>query len=182
MDPLAHLFLPLLVAYAVRPDLFARPQHFVIAVFALVPDFDKFLGMQALLHSLPSLSLVTLVVLAVGRHRREWWVYALLAVGFLWSHILLDLLDGNPVPWLWPFVRQGYGIHFPMRIAFGEGLLGFRLEGLPVAIHTGVPRKGHQTFGLVNGFGVASMLAFLVAFVGRRWWSDRAFDAPDAED
>lgn len=168
MDPLAHVFLPLLVCYAVRPDLFERPVHFAVAGFALVPDLDKLLGMQALLHSLPSLSLVTLAVLAVGRYRREWWVYALLAVGFLWSHILLDLLGGNAVPWLWPFVRQGYGVSFPMRIAFGEGLLGFRLEGMPVALRTGVPRTGHQTFGLVNGFGVASLLAFLAVYVGRR--------------
>lgn len=169
MDPLAHVFLPLLVSYAVRPGLFSKPRHFALAGFGLLPDFDKFLGRQALLHSLPTLLALTLVVLAVGRYRKGWRVYALLAVGFLWSHILLDLLGGNAVPWLYPLVRQGFGVHFPMRIAFGEGVLGVRLEGWPVAIHTGVPREGHNTFPLFNGYGVASMLAFLAVYAGRLW-------------
>lgn len=171
MDPLAHVFLPLVVCYAVRPDLFSRPRHFALAGFGLLPDFDKFLGMQALLHSLPTLLALTLAVLAVGRYRDEWWVYAVLAVGFLWSHILLDLLDGNVVPWFYPLLRQGYGVHFPMRIAFGEGLLGARLEGWPVAVHTGVPREGHQTFPLFNGYGVGAALAFLAVYAGRHRWS-----------
>lgn len=168
MDPLTHVFLPLAVCYAVRPDLFERPSHWALALLGLLPDLDKLFGLQGLLHSLPTLVPLTLAILAVGRYRRSRWVHAVLAAAFLWSHVLLDLLQGNPIPWLYPFVTTGYGIDFPMQIAFGEGLLGVRLVGPPVSVHTGLPREGYGTFGLLDGYGVASTLAFLAIYVARR--------------
>lgn len=50
MDILAHLFLPITVAYTVRPDLFPSPWYFDLTIFAVLPDFDKLLGIPGLLH------------------------------------------------------------------------------------------------------------------------------------
>jgi hypothetical protein len=43
---------PITVAYAVQPDLFPSPWYFALAVFAVLPDFDKLLGTPGLLHSI----------------------------------------------------------------------------------------------------------------------------------
>lgn len=170
MDPLAHVFLPLLVAYAARPELFAARWPLALAGFGVLPDADKFLGLQGLGHSLVTVLPVALVVVAAEYAIRKRLdvdrrpVYALLASAFLLSHLALDVLDGGPVPLLFPVVTQGLGLVFPATVTFGQGLLGVVVEGPLVALHSTAPRVGHQTFGFFQGAGVASLLAFLVAY------------------
>lgn len=164
MDPLTHVFLPLLVTYAARPDLFADRWPLALGGLGLLPDADKFLGMQGLFHSLvPLVPLVAAVALAerrlTGRYR-----YAALAGAFVGSHLVLDLLDGGPVPLFFPFVKSGAGLVFPATVAFGQGPLGVAVDGPLVALRHGAPRVGHQSFGFLTGFGVASALAFIVVY------------------
>ncbi|HET7323898.1 MAG TPA: hypothetical protein VFJ06_06170 [Halococcus sp.] len=52
MDALTHLFLPLTVAYILFPDRFADPRAFALGVFGLLPDADKYFGIQGVFHSL----------------------------------------------------------------------------------------------------------------------------------
>ncbi|WP_336000337.1 metal-dependent hydrolase [Halorientalis halophila] len=168
MDFLTHLTLPLTVAYVIRRDLFPSPPYLLLGGFGLLSDFDKFLGMPGLLHSAVSLAGISLVVGGAERQFRGEMEYSLLIVCLIWSHLLLDLVDGGPVPLLYPFVESGIGLQYPVRTVFGEGLLGLRFEGSPVSLRTATPRPGHNTYGFVKGGGVASALAFLAVYLGLR--------------
>lgn len=170
MDPLAHVFLPLLVVYAVRPGLFERPWPFGLAGFGLLPDADKFLGLQGLGHSLVTLVPLGVLVWAGARYVDvdEAESYAVVGLFFIASHIVLDTLDGGPTPLLYPFVHQGVGVVYPATVAFGEGWVGFVVRGPVIAFRTVAPRSGYQSFGFLNGFGLASALAFLSVVLGRR--------------
>lgn len=178
MDPLTHVFLPLTVAYAVRPDLFPDPHHLALAGFGLVPDLDKFLGMQGLFHALPALVPLSAVVLAGERRLRGGTTYAWLAVAFLASHLILDLLDGGPVPLLYPFVETGTGLFFPATVTFGQGPVGVVVDGPLVSLRNTAPRTGHGSFGLLTGYGFASVLAFLAVWDGRTGRAGEEVEAP----
>lgn len=168
MDFLTHLTLPLLVAYVLRQDLFPSPPYLLLGGLGLLSDFDKFLGMPGLLHSALPLVAISLVVLGVERQVRGQLVYAPVVVGLIWSHLLLDLVDGGPVPLLYPLLEQGIGLQYPVQTVFGEGLLGLRFEGPLVTLRTTAPRPGHNTYGFVQGAGVASALAFCAVYAGLR--------------
>jgi membrane-bound metal-dependent hydrolase YbcI (DUF457 family) len=169
MDALTHLFLPATVAYAALHERFDSPRWLALAGLGLLADFDKYLGAPGLLHSLVPVVPLSVGLLAVGRYRDAAPTLTRLAVGFLWSHLLLDVLDGGPVPLLFPLVESGVGLRYPARVAFGEGLLGFAVRGPVVALRTTAPRGGFNAFGFLNGFGVASLVAFAAVFVGVRY-------------
>lgn len=167
MDFLTHLCLPVTVAYVLRPDLFESPSTFLLAGFALLPDADKFLGMAGLLHSLVTLVPVLLGLLLVERVVRGETRYAWLAAALALSHLLLDFVDGGPVPLLAPFLWEGVGLEYPVRTAFGEGPLGVLwLEGPLVSLRVVAPEQGFNTYGFINGTGVMSALTFLVVRFG----------------
>lgn len=172
-DFLTHLFLPLTAAYVLRPDLFPSPAYLAVAGFGLLADADKFLGTPGLLHSL-----VTLVPLSVGLVAAERWLrgetrYAPLAVALILSHLVLDVVDGGPVPLVYPVVETGIGLTYPARTAFGVGPLGVVIEGPLVALRTAVPVPGHNTYGFIDGAGVASALLFGLIYAGERWRAGR---------
>lgn len=166
MDFLTHLFLPLTAAYVLRQEWFATPFHLTIAPFGLLSDFDKFLGAPGFLHSL--LALIPLSVGAVVAERLATGRLSVtpLLLALVWSHLLLDLLDGGPVPLLYPLVETGIGLEYPARTVFGTGLLGVAVDGPLVAVRTAAPSPGFNTYGFIRGFGVASMLLFFVVYAG----------------
>jgi len=169
VDFLTHLCLPITVAYVLRPDLFRSRVTFLLAGFALLPDADKFLGMAGLLHSLVTLLPLLLVLLLAERAVRGEVQYAWLAAALALSHLLLDFVDGGPVPLLAPFVRAGVGLEYPVRTLFGQGPLGLlRFEGPLVSLRVVAPEQGFNTYGFIDGAGVSSALAFLVIYFGRR--------------
>lgn len=166
MDLLTHLFLPLTVAYVLRRELFDYPGAFALAVFGLFPDFDKFLGEPGLLHSLVIVVPVCLAILAVeGWYRGGWW-YAPLVVAFIGSHLVLDILDGGPVPLLYPFVEQGVGLQYPAQLVFGADPVGLAVRGPLVTLRVTTPRSGYGEYGFLTGEGIALALTFVVLFVG----------------
>ena len=171
MDLLTHVFLPLTLVYIFRPDLFDHPATLGLAGFGLFSDFDKFLGYPGLLHSLVTVVPACLLVLGVERWYRGEWRYAPVVAGFIGSHLVLDIIDGGPVPLLYPFVDRGIGLQYPARTVFGKGLIGLRIEGPVVATRAAAPRPGFNTYGFLTGEGIAWLLVFLVVFVGfRRGW------------
>lgn len=169
MDALTHVCLPLTVAVVARTDLFPDPRYLLVGAFGLAPDADKYLGVPGVGHSL--LTVVPLCLLLVGLDR--WWrgdaTYGTLAAALVLSHLLLDFVDGSGVYALAPLVDAGIGLAYPGSIVFGEGLLGVRLDGLPVALDTKPAPVGFREstavtsngFGFVNSFGVAATLTFL---------------------
>jgi len=166
MDFLAHIFLPLIVVYALRRDVFSSQWTYLLAGFGLLSDFDKYLGVPGLLHSVLTLVPLCVAILAVERWWRGRLELAPVIVFFILSHVALDLIDGGPATLFTPLVDTGFGLEFPMRVTFGEGILGITVSGPPVAIRTAVPRGGFNQYGFINSTGVASMLAFLLIYAG----------------
>lgn len=165
-DFLTHLCLPLTVVYVLRRDRFPSPVYLLLGGFGVLSDLDKFLGRPGLLHSL--LTLVPLVAAIILIER--WWrgesVYGPIIAVLVLSHLLLDIVDGGPVPLLYPAITEGIGLQYPARTVFGTGPLGVTTEGPLVALRTTAPRGGFNTYGFINGFGVMSLLVFVSVYVG----------------
>lgn len=174
MDALTHVFLPLAVGYAVRPAWFESPARFGVAAFGLLPDLDKFVGAAGLFHSLVAVVPLSAAMLAVDRRVADRATVGGVgranvggvAVALVWSHLLLDVFDGGPVPLLFPVVEQGVGLRYPARVAFGVDPLGVAVRGPLVALRTTAPAPGFNAYGFVTGFGVASLLAFVAIYLG----------------
>lgn len=168
MDFLSHLFLPLTAVYVARRELFDRPWLLGVAGFGLLSDFDKFLGVPGLLHSLVTLVPICAVVLAAEYRLRGELEWAPVVVALIGSHLVLDFVDGGPVPLLFPLVETGIGLQYPAQTAFGEGLVGVAFEGSLVAVRATAPRPGFNTYGFIQGAGVAAMLLFAVVYLTDR--------------
>lgn len=166
-DFLTHLFLPLTAAYVVWPDRFRSPAYLGLAVFGLLADLDKFLGHPGLLHSLVTLVPLCAAILLVEQYLRGRLYLAPVVVALILSHLVLDLVAGGLVPLLYPFDTVGIGLQYPARTTFGTGLFGVAIEGPLVSVRTTPPRPGFNTYGFINGYGVASALLFAVVYLAR---------------
>lgn len=169
MDFLSHLFFPLTAVYLLRRDLFDQPWLLGLAGFGLLSDVDKFLGMPGLLHSVVPLIPICLGIVALEYSVRGEVTYSPVIVAFIGSHLLLDFLDGGPVPLLFPFIETGIGVKYPVQTVFGQGPFGLSFEGPPVVLRTTTPQQGTSTYGFINGGGVASMFLFGIIYGGNRW-------------
>lgn len=168
MDPLAHVFLPLSAAVAVDEGFFHPRYRLALGGFGLLPDFDKFLGLPGLLHSLLLLVPLGAGLVAVERAWRGSTGFSRYASAFLGSHLALDVVDGGPVPLLYPFVERGFGLTYPARTVFGGGPLVIEVTGTPVTLVTDVPERGFRDYVIVTECGVASVLLFGVLYWGLR--------------
>jgi membrane-bound metal-dependent hydrolase YbcI (DUF457 family) len=180
MDVLTHVFLPLTVAFVLFPALFDHPATLSLAGFGLLSDFDKFLGQPGLLHSLVTLIPVCLVVLGIGRILGR-QTYARLVAAIIGSHLVLDIIDGGPVPLLYPLVERGVGLQFPAQTMFGRGPIGMDIEGPVVAANVAVPQPGFNEYTFIDAPGVAWLVAFVVIYLGLRFLSDRKSAVSDGE-
>lgn len=184
MDVLSHLFLPLVAAYVVRPEVFESPWALGLAGFGLLSDFDKFLGTPGLLHSLVTIGPICAAVLLLEYRWRGELTWSPVVAALIASHLVLDVVDGGPVPLLFPVLKTGIGLEYPVRTVFGQGLFGLQFEGPLVALRTTAPRPGYNTYGFVKGAGVASMLLFGLIYVTDRWdeWAETSTTSsrPDA--
>lgn len=175
-DFLTHIFLPLTGAYVLRQDCFQSPLYLGLGAFGLLSDFDKFLGDPGLLHSLITLVPLCLAVIAGERWLNDRSAYGPLIAALVCSHLVLDFVDGGPVPLLYPLVETGVGLEYPVRTVFGQGSLGVTFEGSLVQLRTAAPRGGYNTYGFIDGFGVASALLFLTVYAGMEWQSSSGCD------
>ncbi|KXA91657.1 hypothetical protein AKJ57_00460 [candidate division MSBL1 archaeon SCGC-AAA259A05] len=169
MDALTHIFLPLILIYVLKREYFnPNPLVFSLALFALLPDVDKFLGMSGLLHSLltlvPTLAASFLLERKLSGTKR----YSLIITFFVLTHLLLDFLGDGIVPLLYPLVKSGVGLRYPIQIVFGEGSLGAMIRG-SIEITKTAPEPGFHAYeSLITGYGVAASLVFLTIFVKDR--------------
>jgi hypothetical protein len=168
VDFLTHLCLPFTAAFVLRRDLLDDVRALPLAGFGLLSDFDKFLGLPGLLHSLVTLVPLALVVLGAERALAGELRWSPVVVALIGSHLVLDFVDGGPVPLLFPLVKTGVGLQYPIQTVFGAGPVGLAFEGSPVALRTTAPRPGHNTYGFIKGAGVASALLFLTVYAGTR--------------
>lgn len=165
-DFLTHLFLPLTAVYVLCRELFESPLYLGLGLFGLVADFDKFLGVPGLLHSVVTLLPLCLVILGVERWWRGDLRYGPVIAGLILSHLVLDFVGGGPVPLLFPLLRTGIGLQYPAQTVFGQGPVGLTVDGALVQLRTTAPRSGFNSYGFINGLGVANMLLFLTVYLG----------------
>lgn len=166
MDALTHLFLPITVAYAVRPDLFTDKRTLALAVFAVLPDADKVFHMSGAFHSILTLGMFGGGLLVVEQRLRGRRTYASLAVLLMFSHLLLDLIDGGPVTLLYPLVDLGVGLTYESTVSFGDAIHQVTLSDLVPSIRTGNPNVDRRSYPFLKGYGVLSALVFLTVYVG----------------
>lgn len=179
MDFLTHLFLPLTAVYVVFPEWFDHPITFAVFGFGLFSDFDKLLGMPGFLHSLVTIVPICLFVLVLERWIRGEWRYAPVVSAVIGSHLVLDFIDGGPVPLLYPFLESGIGLAYPARTVFGSGFFGVRIEGRLVALRITAPEPGFNTYGFIQGTGVAWLLVFGLISLAVRRHRDPSGNEPD---
>lgn len=164
MDLLTHIFLPLTAAYVLRREAFGSHYYLLLGLFAVIPDFDKFVGMPYL-HSLIGVGAIAVVLLSVERVVRGSNFYSGIAGLFLLSHLFLDVLEGNAVPLFYPLVNAGVGLTFPLKVTFHSPTFSF--VNVPARLICDVPHMG-GTYPLFSGYGVASVLLFAVVYWGLR--------------
>lgn len=159
MDILTHIFLPLTFIYLLKRDF--RAWHIGLALLAILPDFDVLTGIhRGLFHSILFLGPLTAGILALEYKLRGRLKHSLIAVAFLFSHILLDFISGG-VPFLYPLVNVGVGLEFPLILRFGESV---SLVDISPKIVYNTPQ---QVYGEVNAFseyGVASATLFITIY------------------
>jgi hypothetical protein len=166
MDLLTHIFLPLVALYVLKREAFNPPYYFFFALFGILPDFDKLIGMSGLLHSLVTLVPLILVILLFEKLVKGTSMYTGIIAFFIGSHLVLDILDGGPVPFFYPFIKAGIGLEFPLLIAFHS--FSFSFCNMPFQLTYAVPNSGFNTYELLSGFGMASLLLFAVVYLGMR--------------
>lgn len=173
MDLFTHLCLPIAAAYLVRPDLFERRIAFGLVTFAVFPDVDKLVPVPGGFHSLVTLVPVAGLVLAVEWGYRREYRYAPVAVALLYSHLLLDVIDGNLVPLLSPFSATGVGFRYPGQFVLGgEWPVTVRgeLVSVIITVPPTSPGAGLVTYQVLSKTGVLSVLflALVVSPLVRR--------------
>jgi membrane-bound metal-dependent hydrolase YbcI (DUF457 family) len=159
MDILTHIFLPLTLVYVLRRDFKAK--HFPLALFAILPDFDVLTGIhRGLFHSIIFLLPISAFTLLVEYAFKGRIRYSLIALFFLYSHIILDFLAGG-VPLLYPIVNQGVGVEFPFIIRFGESI---SIVDITPRLVYNYPQPVQYIDASFSGFGVASTALFLLIY------------------
>lgn len=165
MDALTHVFLPLAGIYVWRKEGFNRPYHFLLVFFAILPDLDKMVG-YPYLHSLIPLTALVAGIVVVERIWRKSTFYSGIIAFLLFSHLVLDLLDGNNVPLLYPLTGMGIQLTFPLQITFHSPT--FSLSNLPVDVIIQKVNPTGFSYPLLSGYGVASLILFVIVFWGMR--------------
>ncbi|MEM0203264.1 MAG: metal-dependent hydrolase [Archaeoglobaceae archaeon] len=155
MDTLSHVFVPLTALYLIKGKL---SPSYLLAFFAIFPDLDKLLRIPGLFHSLLTLIPLTASILFIEKHFRGSIKYSGLISFFIFSHLLLDLLDGGPVALLYPASKIGVGLEFPMRLVLGKGI---SIEGDAVRVVYSDPRIS-DSYEIFSGFGVVSAILFAI--------------------
>lgn len=164
MDALTHIFLPLTAFYVLKREAFQPPYLLALGLFGILPDLDKLLGMPGLLHSLLTLIPLAVVAYLAERSTRGTATYSSAISLLVFSHLLLDLLDGGPVTFLYPLTKTGVGLEFPLVVTFHS--FGFSFHNALVKLVYGIPEPGFNSYGTFSGFGVASLFLFALIYLG----------------
>ncbi|MDI9624531.1 MAG: metal-dependent hydrolase [Methanothermobacter sp.] len=163
MDILAHIFIPLTIIYSLKKKL--NPYYtFILAFFGLLPDLDKVIGLPGVLHSIITLTIIILPLFIIEKILKNSWAYTSIIALFIFSHLLLDLLDTSPIFPFYPFTNIGLIIEFPLRISFNSP--SFSFMGPLIQVTYTRLETGFNTYnGIISGFGIASALLFITLFI-----------------
>lgn len=161
--------------YVLRPDLFESRLAFGLAGFAVFPDIDKLVSIPGGFHSLLTLIPVAAAVVAVEWGYRGELRVAPVAVALLYSHIALDVVDGNLVPLLTPVFEWGVGFRYPSEFVFG-GTWPITVRGEIISVIVTVQQggggggSGIATYQFLGKYGVisAAFLALIASPIARR--------------
>jgi len=171
MDILTHIFLPLTVLYILKKEWFNPPYHLALVLFTIFPDFDKFIGIPGIFHSFFTLVPLILVLFIFEKLAKGSGIYTSIAAFFIFSHLFLDFLDASPIFPLYPLIKTGVMLKFPLEISFHN--FGFSFVGPLIQIIYTELKAGFNTYeGILSGFGVVSMLLFVMVYIGtrKRWF------------
>ncbi len=141
---------------------------YFLALFALLPDLDKLMGMPGLFHSILILGPLLLFFFLIERKLNGTKKYSTIIAFFVLSHLILDFLGDGIVTLFYPVMRTGVGLRYPLEIAFGEGVLEVTVRGSIEIVKTAPEPGFHSYEGLVTGYGVALSFAFLTIFFNDR--------------
>ncbi len=159
MDILTHIFLPLTIVYILKKDF--KVKYFPLVLFTIIPDFDVLIGIhRGLFHSIIFLIPLSLLILAIEYIFKRRLKYSLIAIFFLYSHLILDFIAGG-VPFLYPIINQGVGIEFPFIISFRESIS--IVDIMPRFIYY-YPQSVYGEINAFSSFGVASVMLFLLIY------------------
>lgn len=165
MDILTHIFMPLTALYVFKKELFNPPYCFALVLFALIPDFDKFMGIPGVFHSFFTLLPFILVIFLLEKLAKGSGIYTGIAAIFIFSHLFLDFLEASPIFPLYPLIKTGLMLKFPLEIAFNN--FGFSFNGPFIQIIYTELKAGFNTYdGILSGFGIVSMLLFVLVYLG----------------
>ena len=168
MDILTHLFIPLIAVCVIGVNGVKSPYLFLLSFFAILPDFDVFLGVhRGLFHSLIFLIPLSASIMLLEYLMKNRIKYSVLAVFFLFSHIFLDFLSGG-VPFLYPLIDTGVGIEFPLVIEFGSSVTV--TEFLPKFVYFTPESVYGASFNAFSGFGVVSLILFAIVYWRGSGW------------
>jgi len=162
MDILTHIFIPLTIIYFLEKELFNHYYIFALALFGLLPDFDKALGAPGVLHSIITLTLLLTPLFMIEKFTKGSKIYTSIIAFFIFSHLILDILDVSPIFPLYPFINKGLIVEFPLSISFNNlSFIGPIIQITYVELKT-----GFNTYeGVISGFGIISMLLFISLFM-----------------
>lgn len=161
MDLLTHIFFPLTALYVLKKDLLNPPYHYLLVLFALLPDLDKLIGIPGLLHSLLTLTPLILAIFLIEKIFGGSGKISGIASIFILSHLLLDIVDGGIVPLLYPIITKGVGIIFPLKISVQD----LSILGAPIEVVYKEPKLSY-TYEILNGYGIVSLFIFAMIYVG----------------
>ncbi|MBC7100307.1 MAG: metal-dependent hydrolase [Methanobacteriales archaeon] len=163
MDVLAHIFIPLTIVYFLKKK--SNPYYILtLAFFGLLPDLDKVMGLPGVLHSIITLTIIILPIFIIEKIAKRSWIYTSIIAFFIFSHLLLDLLDASPIFPFYPFSNIGIIIEFPLRISFNGPSFSF-IGSLIQVTYTRL-ETGFNTYnGIISGFGITSALLFITLFI-----------------
>lgn len=164
MDLLTHLFLPITVIYVLRPDLFTSPWYLSLSVFAIIPDIDKLFQMQGILHSGLAVSVICVVSIIIEKSVRGKAKHAWVITLLLFSHLVLDILDGGPVPLFFPISSIGIGISYPVELIIGDTIWKTSVEQVVPSINATIPDRSRRSYRIINGYGMLSALTFILIY------------------
>ena len=170
MDPVTHLFLPLLFLFStgVVNDKRREKLALLLSPVAVMPDIDILIGHRGVLH-VPLLVLFFSVVSFLLARRYKRVFAALLFSLYWWSHLFLDFIAGG-IPLLYPLSNMCFGVSIAFKVSFSSGSLPSRVSVVPprvnVVKHVGF-NTTHGVFPIATSFGVSCAVFFLLTLLIR---------------
>jgi LPXTG-motif cell wall-anchored protein len=154
MEPIAHLFLPVLLILAIYPNIPKR-YVFYLAPLTFLMDFDLFFPdfHRILFHNLFFVIFVAALVYLLWNKRAFF-----ISLFYLSSHLILDLAYPGSA-WFYPVVEKTFYIDASILFS-GKPIINFWIGSLSLNEFLEI-----TTFGYSNWFSVIGLILILLVFI-----------------